>query len=51
MRWTVLNVALDNSRPLFYIYIGAWCNGNTRDFDSRVVGSSPAAPAIKAQFF
>ena len=24
---------------------GMWCNGNTRDFDSRIVGSSPAVPA------
>ena len=26
---------------------GIWCNGNTRDFDSRFAGSSPAIPAIK----
>lgn len=25
---------------------GIWCNGNTRDFDSRFAGSSPAIPAI-----
>ena len=24
---------------------GMWCNGNTQDFDSCVVGSSPAIPA------
>lgn len=24
---------------------GIWCNGNTRDFDSRFAGSSPAIPA------
>ena len=24
----------------------AWCNGNTSDFDSDIVGSSPAAAAI-----
>ena len=27
------------------VYIEAWCNGNTKDFDSFVVGSSPAASA------
>ena len=27
-------------------YIGIWCNGNTTDFDSVVVGSSPAIPAM-----
>ena len=26
--------------------IGIWCNGNTRDFDSRFVGSSPTIRAI-----
>lgn len=26
--------------------IGAWCNGNTEDFDSSVLGSNPDAPAI-----
>ena len=25
---------------------GIWCNGNTRDFDSRFAGSSPAIPAM-----
>lgn len=25
--------------------IGEWCNGNTRDFDSRILGSSPSSPA------
>ena len=26
-------------------YIETWCNGNTSDFDSLIVGSSPAIPA------
>ena len=26
-------------------YIEVWCNGNTKDFDSFVVGSSPATSA------
>ena len=30
------------------VYIEAWCNGNTKDFDSFVVGSSPAASANAA---
>lgn len=30
---------------------GIWCNGNTRDFDSRFAGSSPAIPAIKETSF
>ena len=32
-------------RTLTWLYIEAWCNGNTTDFDSVVVGSSPAASA------
>ena len=31
------------------VYIEAWCNGNTKDFDSFVVGSSPAASASRKQ--
>ena len=31
------------------LYIGVWCNGNTHDFDSCVVGSSPATPAMRAK--
>lgn len=38
---------LDREKKLWYtvIPVGIWCNGNTRDFDSRFVGSSPAIPA------
>lgn len=27
------------------LYIAMWCNGNTNDFDSFIVGSSPAIAA------
>ena len=30
---------------------GIWCNGNTRDFDSRFAGSSPAIPAMMTSQF
>jgi hypothetical protein len=26
---------------------GMWCNGNTSDFDSDIVGSNPAVPAMR----
>lgn len=29
-------------------YSGLWCNGNTIDFDSIVLGSSPDNPTLKA---
>ena len=29
-----------------FLVDGIWCNGNTSDFDSGIVGSSPAIPAI-----
>lgn len=27
--------------------IGVWCNGNTTDFDSVILGSSPSTSAIR----
>ena len=29
------------------MYMAAWCNGNTDDFDSSIVDSNSAAAAIK----
>ena len=32
--------------PLLHqVSIGIWCNGNTADFDSVILGSSPSIPA------
>lgn len=35
------------SSPTITTNIGDWCNGNTREFDSRVICSSQVSPAIK----
>ena len=40
--------AIRNKPAKLFIHasiIGIWCNGNTKDFDSFVVGSNPAIPA------
>ena len=33
------------TKNLSLVYTEVWCNGNTKDFDSFIVGSSPATSA------
>ena len=42
------NRPIGRATNLCLVYIGVWCNGSTRDFDSLGRGSNPCTPAIGA---
>jgi len=45
------NVEVEGSSPFAPTkFVGLWCNGNTTDFDSVILGSNPSRPAKYAPF-
>ena len=49
MRWvetTHFEIIFHVNRGFYLFYIGVWCNGNTADFGSVIMGSTPVTSTI-----